>query len=130
MGLVAHTTAEASFPIPNSGVWVLRRHRYIQQFLESVWNTTKYINHKWWENAAVLELLGYDLSGGTLKIGKPTRITKHTRFLPLEWNSIPQCPASNPRIVHFPAVSVNVRQALLAAAVKDRVQRSANADHD
>ncbi|MFZ0666198.1 MAG: hypothetical protein WAM97_10610 [Acidimicrobiales bacterium] len=116
MGLVAHTTGEADFPIPNTGVWIFKRTRRIRRFLGQVWESTSWLNHKWWENAAVLDLLGYDLSGGRLEVGTPTRMKDHTAFLPLEWNSIPPCPSPAPRIVHFPGLPLDERLALLVAA--------------
>jgi hypothetical protein len=118
MGMVAHLTEEASFPIPNTGVWVLRRCRLVHGFLNRVWASTEWIDHKWWENAAVLVQLGYELAGDHLTMGSPTRMRRKTSFLPFPWNSIPQCPAQMPRIVHFPGLPLLERQALLTTAVQ------------
>jgi hypothetical protein len=118
MGLVALRTDEARFPIPNTGVWILRRCWSVRRFLKRVWDSTAWIDHKWWENAAVLEQLGYDLNGDQLQIGTPTPMRKNVNFLPLEWNSIPQCPAPTPRIVHFPGLPLSERESLLVTAIE------------
>ena len=46
---------------PNTGVWLLRSCSRAKEFLREVWSSEKFIDHRLWENAAVLDLLGYDL---------------------------------------------------------------------
>jgi hypothetical protein len=118
MGLVAHVTPEGREPIPNCGVWILRPHRMTRQFLGEVWRATEYVDHKWWENAAVMDRLGYQLEP-QVRLERPTAMARRTRFLPTEWNSISvdQSPAS--RIVHFPGRPLAERLAGLRAAVEE-----------
>jgi hypothetical protein len=70
----------------NTGVWFLRARERTHEFLEAVWDSTAYIHHQWWENAAVLDLLGYSLDG----YGEPRRTAwwEGTQILPEEWNTL------------------------------------------
>jgi len=40
----------------NSGVTVWRNCPLAVEFLEDVWNKTQYLNHEWWEQAAIIDL--------------------------------------------------------------------------
>jgi hypothetical protein len=90
--------------VPNAGVLVLRGGRWTRRFLEQVWACTELVHHRWWENAAMLKLLGHSLS-------EPVRRESVTpawaRFqeLGLAWNSVPVAAAANPRIVHLAGLS-------------------------
>ena len=44
---------------PNTGVVLLRNSKWSKDFLKTVWEKTDYINHRWWENAAINDLLGF-----------------------------------------------------------------------
>lgn len=46
--------------IPNTGVWLVRGPR-AKEFLQQVWDKTEFIDDQWWENAAVMDLLGYSI---------------------------------------------------------------------
>jgi hypothetical protein len=117
MGMVAHRTPESRGPIPNCGVWVVRAHRMSSRLLANAWEQTQYINHKWWENAAVMDQLGYELDP-EVRLVNPTSVYRHTRFLSNEWNSVPIDPATSPRIVHFPGLPVAERLKQLEAFVE------------
>jgi len=117
MALVAHSTPEGDVPIANCGVWLLRNHRMTRRFLDDVWAKTEYVDHKWWENAAVLDLLGYELEP-KVRFGSSTRMFRRTRFLPVEWNSISVDASPNPRIVHFPGLPLPDRLAGLINAAE------------
>jgi hypothetical protein len=123
MGLVAHSTPEGS-SVPNTGVWVLRAHRQTRRFLEDIWRSKKYLEHKWEENAALMDLLGYDV-GPPVEFRRATRVGRRTKLLPLEWNSIPIDAAPRPRIVHFPAAPFAERlEGLTVAAAALRASDS------
>ncbi|MDA8343115.1 MAG: hypothetical protein M0007_12940 [Actinomycetota bacterium] len=124
MALVAHTTPEGDDPIPNCGVWLLRSHRATRRFLDRVWDSTAYVEHRWWENAAVLDLLGYELEP-RVRLVDPSPMFRHTRLLDTEWNSIPGDAAPRPRIVHFPGLPLDERRAGLDAAVASAASRNA-----
>jgi hypothetical protein len=116
MGMVAHATPESDDPIPNCGVWLVRSHRMTRKFLDDVWRSTAYIEHKWWENAAVMDLLGYELAPA-VRLVRPTPMYRRTHFLPTEWNSIAADGSPTARIVHFPGAPLAERIAGLEAAV-------------
>ncbi len=49
MGLTARHT-RGSDPIPNTGVWLVRRDRAVVDFLDMVWDSPRFVDHKWWDN--------------------------------------------------------------------------------
>ena len=116
MGMVAHITPESPDPIPNCGVWVLRSGPGTDRLLADVWDATRFTDHKWWENAAVMEMLGYSLDP-EVRLIRPTSLHGRTCFLGTEWNSVPVDPSPAPRIVHFPGMPLEERIAGLDAAV-------------
>ncbi len=92
----------------NAGVWHLRADERTDRFLQAVWDSTEYIDHVWWENAAVLELLGYSLDN--LGPRRPTPWAEGTQFLSNEWNmqTVPHG-LRGAKIRHYSDVS-NVRR--------------------
>ena len=109
MALVEHTTKTGR--MPNSGVWVLRGSEDARLFLDAVWAQEDLIDHRWWENAAICRLLGYTLD--PVAPGDPTPWLERTTFLDPRWNSIPDAPAANARIRHYPGYSVKTRAAFM-----------------
>ncbi|MDQ4041721.1 MAG: hypothetical protein M3141_08220 [Actinomycetota bacterium] len=105
MGLVEHRYDDVA--VPNTGVLVLRRDALAQEFLQAVWESADLVDHRWWENAAVMRQLGYRLDPPGP--GAPTRFREATTFLPKEWNSIHDDRAPRPRIRHYPGYSTKVR---------------------
>jgi hypothetical protein len=102
MAMVAHEYDGMS--VPNAGVWVLRNRRSVRRLLDRIWNRVEYLDHDWWENAALLRELGYTVEP-TVELVRPTRIWGHTRFVDRSWNSISVDAASHPRINHYPGHS-------------------------
>jgi hypothetical protein len=102
MGMVAHEYEGQV--IPNCGVWVLRNHRSIRRFLDAVWSHTEFVDHEWWENAAVLAELGYSVTPPVEAV-RPSRLRERVRHLDRGWNSILADPASHPRVNHYPGRS-------------------------
>lgn len=122
MGMTAHVTPEGDVPIPNCGVWLVRSDPATLDFLDAVWDSTAYIDHKWWENAAVLVTLGYGLEP-RVHLERPAPLWFRTRLLSSEWNSVPVDPSPTPRIVHFPGMTheerlVGIHDAI--ATIRDR----------
>lgn len=94
-GIVAHHTHEGE--IPNCDVWLLRKP--MAKYLRLAWEMEQYIFHKWWEQKAILDLMGY--GGSPLHAERATDLYQHTHFLPLAWNSHESNDrASNPIFVH------------------------------
>lgn len=108
--LAEHTTAEGR--MPNTGVMMLRGGTQTIAFLDEVYAQRDLIDHRWWENAAVCRLLGYDLD--PVGPGTPTTLlTDHTKLISPRWNSIRNDPARNPYIRHYPGYSLKVRGAFM-----------------
>lgn len=108
--LVEHRTRDGR--MPNSGVMLLRGGEDTIAFLDEVYAQEDLVNHRWWENAAIARLLGYQLE--PVGPGAPTPLlTEHTKFISPRWNSIPDAPAPHPRIRHYPGYSLKVRAAFM-----------------
>ncbi len=109
--MVEHHTEEGR--MPNSGVMLLRGGEQTIAFLDDVYAQEDLIDHRWWENAAICRLLGYQLDP-TVELTSPTPLlTEHTKFILPRWNSIPDSPASDPLIRHYPGYSLKARAVLM-----------------
>jgi galactosyl transferase GMA12/MNN10 family len=109
--------------VPNTGVMVDR-----------VWAAKRFVHHPWWENAALLDALGYDLPGELepsrlrrlmarrrrFGLARPAASLAGVQFLPLEWNSVYLDRADSPRIVHCVGVPVSQRARDMSAALDRR----------
>ncbi len=108
--------------VPNLGVIGMKAGRRARKFLDLLWNDTRYIDHKWWENAAALRLLGYDFEPVVHE--QTTSWFRRTKFIPKAWNSIAADEADHPRINHYPGRSHEFRLENLradAAHLRSRV---------
>ncbi len=47
--------------VPNTGSFLIRNSEWSRKFLADVWDKKEHIYNKWWENAAVNELLGFKI---------------------------------------------------------------------
>jgi hypothetical protein len=113
--LVEHRSAAGR--TPNTGVLVLRGGRESIRFLERVWAQRRFINDRWWENAAVNHLLGYrhlPYAGGWRV--RPSAWRARIGLLDRAWNSIPEDAADHPYIVHFPGIPLHERLRRLEGA--------------
>jgi hypothetical protein len=120
--LVEHSTKEGR--MPNSGVMLLRTGPACEAFLDAVWAQEDMVAHKWWENAAIARLLGYELDPPRPVRGTPWR--ERTKLISGRWNSVHDSRASRPRIRHYPGYKVETRAAFMArdfleAAVRRRL---------
>lgn len=94
----------------NAGVMLIRSTDWARSFLDDVWARADCVDHPWWENAAILELLGYSLTSPRLV--RPTTWLRRTRFLDVRWNSIEIDRADRPAFVHrgFFDAATRIRQ--------------------
>lgn len=71
---------------PNCGVWMMKRDMI--PFLNTLWNMTQYINHFWWEQAALIELIGMEMdSNNNVSLKDPeNKLFKKTTFIDNKWN--------------------------------------------
>jgi hypothetical protein len=113
--LVEHRTQHGR--VPNSGVMALRGGRTAARFLRRVWDQPRFVHALWWENAAVMHLLGYR-EFPKMRPAIPSAWRAGVGFIDRAWNSIPPDCAPHPHIVHFPGVDLDERKrelTLLAA---------------
>lgn len=82
--LVRHHTADGE--VPNCGVWLVRRP--MRRVLLDLWAMTRYVEHPWWEQAALHELLGY--RGRPVRLASPTPLYEMTEWLDAGWNVHPR----------------------------------------
>jgi hypothetical protein len=120
--------------IPNTGVMVWRAGEFARGLLDRIWAATRFLDHPWWENAALLDALGYDLPGELepsrlrrlmarrrrFGLARPAASLAGVQFLPLEWNSVYLDRADSPRIVHCVGVPVSQRARDMSAALDRR----------
>ena len=131
LGLVEHRRGEER--IPNTGVMVWRAGEFAHELLATMWSAKRYIHHPWWENAALVDALGYDvprfsrlerLLPGRPRPCRPARPSPYlagTQFLAPQWNWAYLSRVENPRIVHCVGVPVEQRLADMQAALEGRL---------
>lgn len=81
--LVEHHTGDGY--VPNTDVWLCRVEMI--SVLEQIWKMDQWLMHGWWEQAALLELMGYKVHQPTRLLGKPTELYDRTYFLSHSWNA-------------------------------------------
>lgn len=109
--LVRHHTPDGE--VPNCGVWYVRPD--LRPYLEALWRMDRYLHHPWWEQAALLDLLGYS-DDRPVVLERPTELYDRTFWLGREWNSHEERdrhPA--PRFAHATAGSVDWRADVMGA---------------
>lgn len=79
--LVEHHTGDGH--VPNCDVWFVRRPMI--PWLEKAWGLTHRINHGWWEQAAIMDLLGYKVDRPAGRV-QTTELLEHTCWLDHGWN--------------------------------------------
>ena len=115
LSLVVHRYDELE--VPNTGVLTLLSCRWSKRLLDRLWAAERFVDHKWWENAAMLDLLGYDVDEPRPSTRRANADSRRVSELDLSWNSIPQDSSAQPRIVHFPGMTHQERLAGMKAAI-------------
>lgn len=118
--------------LPNFGVVMMRGGAWSERFLARLWDRTEFLEHRWWENAGVIEMLGYDdhwpwqtrADGVALGYGdapitwrRPTMTRLRTRFIDKRWNSVWADESPEPVIQHFPGKSQEERLQMMGDAL-------------
>ena len=103
--------------VPNAGVFVMHRSRESVRLLERIWHETAYIHHRWWDNAALIAVVGGDGDVGLTSARSRRLSSRVLGSLGHRWNSIPVCPADDPAIVHFAGTPFDVRLAAMRELV-------------
>lgn len=75
-------------PVPNFGVFLVQRSAWSLEFLQRLWAQEAYVEHNWWENAALLHLLGWSLEPPFRRVRESVDLD-HVGVLSVDWNSVP-----------------------------------------
>jgi hypothetical protein len=76
--------------IPNTGVCLFRNTDWVRGFLKRAWESEHHLHHPWWENAAVIEILGYhEAFDEGRQNDLDQRLLERVQWLPVKWNSLP-----------------------------------------
>ena len=105
MCLCRHRTTEGL--VPNTGVWMFTSSHEATAFLAKLDAHRGFEHHPWWENAAVIDLLGYQFD--PVRPEANARPLPGVRYLDKAWNSVGADPADEPRIKHYPGLPLDVR---------------------
>lgn len=114
--LVEHHHEPSGEVTANTGVFMLRSGPWARAFLAAVWAREDLIDHRWWENAAVMELLGYRIDPQPAGRERHTEWLARTHFLDVAWNSMPHwCASPTPLINHYASLPLVERRARMIA---------------
>jgi hypothetical protein len=92
---------DADASVLNAGVFLARSTPWTMSLLDAVWRADSYLDHNWWENAALLDLLGYSLEA-PYEQRERTPWNHGIGALPLDWNSVPgYCEGPSPALNHY-----------------------------
>jgi Nucleotide-diphospho-sugar transferase len=87
--------------LPNTGVMYWRRTPQSLRLLDAAWEQTHLIDHPYWEQAALLELMGYDVRDWhDVRMTQPTAWHQGVHSLGDEWNTTRYSAVARPRIIH------------------------------
>ena len=88
--------------VPNCGVWMVTP--LARPLLKAIWEEGRNTNHPWWEQASVLEKMGYEVNGVMSMPASRTPLADQTVFLPPAWNHHPNderaCDIAGAKFVH------------------------------
>lgn len=121
--------------VPNTGVMLLRNSAWTRALLARMWDLPQYTHHRWWENAALLHLLGYHrlLHRRALNAPDP-EVMARVRWLDPAWNAIPgeEGNAGQAPIIHHHTRTTEYhdRVAAMRADVAAMATRATQADRE
>ncbi len=99
----------------NTGVLLMKVSDYNLNFLQKVWGKEEYINHQWWEQAAIMDIIGFRSElNGNLNDNKGNFYLDKIKFLSNNWNSIPSnlelsMEKQDPTIIHMAGMKLEER---------------------
>ena len=111
---VEHETAQGSHV--NAGVLMVRSCPESAAFLRDVLRQVQFKAHDWWDQAAILYNMGWDLR--PLRRRRVTQYSSGLSLLDKRWNSIPPDRAAAPYIMHFAGMDHERRLQLMGERVK------------
>ncbi len=91
------------YDVPNTGVMLMRTGPWLSGFLTEVWEQDSYLEHPWWENAAIIHLMGYGRLLDPAGVNAPrAEVMDHVAWLGWQWNSVPgESDVAHPVIRHY-----------------------------
>lgn len=100
-----------NYSLPNCGVIVAYKSARLADFLDLVWEQRQFLDHPWWEQAAILHLLGWEIEapGGFATPGDATVWSDMIGYLSHDYNSMPLDPSPMPVIKHWPGMRLDLR---------------------
>ena len=117
---------EDNSEVPNSGVWRLRKSAGVMDLLQDMMRLEVFRNHGWWEQAALLTLMGYCVppEGSHFPDTKcrcvyKTKWYEACQFMRLRYNSHPNYRAEKPVVVHCSYPDMPRRLEVMRALVRD-----------
>lgn len=87
--------------VPNAGVMMFRRSDAAFDLLDAIWQSSDLIDHPWWENAALIRLLGYELQPAPTGPVRPSPHRDVVEFIDRRWNSVHKDTVEHPVIRHY-----------------------------
>ena len=99
----------------NTGVLLIKNSDHNLKFFQKVWDNEQYINHQWWEQAAMMDVMGFKSElNGNLNDNKGNYYLEKVKFLSNDWNSIPSnldlsMEKQDPIIIHLAGMKFNER---------------------
>lgn len=113
--MVSHDTRVGV--VPNCGVWCVTRR--MAPLLHSIWMQRTYLNHGWWEQAAVMNEMGFTTDVNKVQHVRDTELHSRTCFLDATWNHHPRHVnnATEPRFRHITAYEDRLAELQRAAAL-------------
>ena len=86
----------------NAGVSIYRNCKWSMEFLNTLWSQTDFVDHPWWEQGALLHLLGHRKILGAPFDDINLDYAEHVQKLPVDWNAIVGAiDAPDPILRHF-----------------------------
>lgn len=105
---------------PNTGVLVVHAGEEAERFLDATWSVTHLVDHPWWEQAAMLHLLGFDVtSPGHTHLVEPTDWYERVGWLDNRWNSIPDDWHPAAHVHHYAGKSQQERVSLMSRDLRE-----------
>jgi hypothetical protein len=122
--IVAHRDGSPPYEVINSGVFMFKATDWSKRFLAAVWGQEDLINHTWWENAAIMRLLGWDLDADPPGPTGDTEWTRRVKRMDGAWNSVPLFGrALRPRITHNAGLPAEYRRPVMLDDLTSTVVR-------
>jgi len=114
--MVVHQTPEGT--VPGCGVWVVTRP--MVPVLRLAW--ADYRDHRWWEQAAMQRLMGFEPDALPVTQRLDTVVWRHTALLDARWSVLPGDDRPDPYMRHAPGGRPLVmREAMLREWAREAV---------